>query len=645
MIKSLFFVPALLLLSVCKLWSQTYPNALQVKVMPYLQANVVRFQFGGVSGTGDSVYVYRRVFESGNPFTLLIGLNQPIFYNDFSVQPGIQYEYRFVRRPSVDQVSMALAGMDLPPVEHRGTLLLVCHPLVQDSLPSQLDTLVSDLTGDGWKVHLHVIPDTATVAGVKSWIVSQTANDSLVTSVFVLGSVPVPYSGSIFPDGHGYHSGAWPADGYFAEVNGQWSDYLNYGNASIFSQNWNFPFDGKPDQSYFPSDVDLQIGRVDFQSYASASSSEVLLLKRYLRKLHAYKFKIMNVREAGLVDNNFSMPENFAASGYRNMYSLLGFQNVVDGDYVLDQADSSFHWVYGCGGGTANAALGVVNTAQFDTGTFKGVFGMLFGSIFGDWNLSGNLMVSSLASQGNLLSCCWAGRPQWFFHPMAVGNTLGYCARLSMNHDDEYLSSIGRRMVHIGLLGDPTLREHVLFPAASPFAQSQSWGIELSWLPATESVDGYYVYRKNTDGRFLMISGLVSGLAFCDSFPISGQNEYMIRSAKLISCTGGTYMNQGQGVFVSLNNTGQPLVVSEKVSELFIYPNPCSGSFFVRCDFPQNIDCIEVFDADARKQNAHITRFTGSISVRLKEPVSGVYTVRVLFVDGSAAYHRLILAN
>ena len=54
------------------------------------------------------------------------------------------------------------------------------------------------------------------------------ADSTHVRSLFILGHVPVPYSGDIAPDGHtpgnGNHQGAWPADIYYGNFYTNWTD-------------------------------------------------------------------------------------------------------------------------------------------------------------------------------------------------------------------------------------------------------------------------------------------------------------------------------------------------------------------------------------------------------------------------------------
>src|SRR6185436_10386329 len=80
------------------------------------------------------------------------------------------------------------------------------------------------------------------------------------------------YSGQINPDFHADHLGAWPADAYYGDMDGNWTD-----NSVNYTQTLNTdpvdaarltnrPGDGKFDQNQFPSAIELEVGRVDLSN-------------------------------------------------------------------------------------------------------------------------------------------------------------------------------------------------------------------------------------------------------------------------------------------------------------------------------------------------------------------------------------------
>ena len=94
-----------------------------------------------------------------------------------------------------------------------------------DSLATEIAKLRKDFICDGWLVLQHNVSRTDSVTHIKSLILADYHADSINTkAVFLLGHVPVPYSGDINPDGHPDHLGAWPADVYYADMIGNWTD-------------------------------------------------------------------------------------------------------------------------------------------------------------------------------------------------------------------------------------------------------------------------------------------------------------------------------------------------------------------------------------------------------------------------------------
>lgn len=618
-----------------------------VKVSRNAAGTGIKFQFDNLS-SGDTIYFSRRLYGSGQVFqsyTQLVGSNS---YIDYGVNPGNLYEYKIVQQPGTPSESFVLSGLDYPLVENRGTLLLIVKKEINDSLVQELNQLNNDLTGDGWLVNKKIAHDSESVQDIKQWIVNQYNLDPEVRSVFLLGHVPVPYSGHIYPDGHTNHMGAWPADGFYGDVDGVWTDNNNFGTPSAFPQNWNITNDGKFDQSFYPSDIELEVGRVDLFTNAGITYSEIDLTRRYLEKLHNYKFKISAVVERGLVDNNFSQPENFAASGYRNFYSLMGYESVTNNDFVTQLSDSSYQWAYGCGAGTITSCAGVVNFSDFFAGTFKGVFTMLFGSLFGDWNLPNNILVGAISSQGSILSSCWAGRPHWFFHPMGMGQTLGHCAKLSMNDSADYTTSYGKRMVHIGLMGDPTLRQHVLEPVSNVSVQPYPGFVSLSWQAPADSVDGYCVYKKDlVSGKFLRISpNLVVNTYFYDMNPSTGLNYYMVRSVKLTGNSGGSYWNQGQGIFKTSLYPGSPNGMNEEeFSDLRIYPNPARDQIFISANELNDRVRVSFFDVTGKEEITPVKFVSGKMMLSTAHLDAGVYFVRITGSTGLQVLRKVVLTR
>ncbi|MEO7081514.1 MAG: hypothetical protein ABIY71_08300, partial [Flavobacteriales bacterium] len=300
---------------------------------------------------------------------------------DNSVSVGVSYEYKIVRSTSNlgYGYSYINAGIDLPMVESRGKVILLVDDFFSGPLSSQLNQVQQDLEGDGWSVLRHDVSRYASVPSIKNIIVQDYNVDPVNTRmVFLLGHIPVPYSGNLAPDGHWEHQGAWSADAFYGDVNGTWTDTQVYSTGASDPRNRNVPGDGKYDQSNIPSSVELAVGRVDFSDLPVFSQSETTLMGNYLTKLHNWKVRAFTAVARGLVDDNFTgMSDAYASNGYRGFSPLVGQGNVVAQDYFSTLSNQSYLWSYGCGGGYWASANGIGTSSDFATKSVKSVFSIL----------------------------------------------------------------------------------------------------------------------------------------------------------------------------------------------------------------------------------------------------------------------------
>ena len=92
-------------------------------------------------------------------------------YADPTATPGIEYEYWVQRQFSI-YPSVALgylnAGVNVPLIEARGTLLLVLDDTMTAGLAPELAQLKDDLAGDGWKVQTIPVSRTETPPNVRA---------------------------------------------------------------------------------------------------------------------------------------------------------------------------------------------------------------------------------------------------------------------------------------------------------------------------------------------------------------------------------------------------------------------------------------------------------------------------------------------
>ncbi|MFA6571179.1 MAG: T9SS type A sorting domain-containing protein [Bacteroidota bacterium] len=489
------------------------------------------------------------------------------------------------------------AGIEIQPADTQGKVLLMVDSLTSSALGMELAILQDDLTGEGWGVVKKVVPRAETfnptaVKVVKDSIMAEYNRDHSVSAVYLFGRVPVPYSGIITPDGHvegtgSIHTGAWPADCYYGDVNETWTDVtVNY-TKSTDDRNRNIPGDGKFDQSRF-NNIELMVGRVDLYNMDYFKpDNDIDLLRKYLDKNHKYRSGAMQYEKRMLIDDNFGtigfgFSEMFASSGWRNGYLFFGPDSVRTGDIFGVLKNNSYMWAYGCGGGSHTSCSGVGNSKQFDTIQVNSIFSLFFGSWFGDWDAKNAFLRAPLCSEPSVLTNAWAGRPTWFFHHMEIGEPIGYSARLSMNNNLIYNCvykysyqgqdggyPIGQpfnydyyKNIHIALMGDPTLRMYMnTIPQPKNLKALQPAGerVHLSWdVPDTKKQYFYYIYRsRSEEGPYIRVNkDTLTDTQLIDTMLLSGPVYYMVRASLLETTHGGTYYKQSRGSLQYIVATG-----------------------------------------------------------------------------------------
>jgi hypothetical protein len=334
--------------------------------------------------------------------------------------------------------------------------------------------------------------------------------------------------------------------------------------------NWNTPGDGKFDQSTIPSDLELEVGRVDLSnmtcfSNKTPSRSELDLLRQYLNKDHNFRSGLLNIDRKAVVCDNWGIPygEAFATTGWRVGAAFFGAQNtssLAANTYVSTLSSGSsalFSWAGG--GGSWYTCAGVGGSDDFALNDVKAVFTLFLGSYFGDWDNESNFLRAPLGGTTATLTSGWSGRPEWWLHHMALGETIGYGARLTQNNSSTYSPQYSStRGVHITLLGDPTLRLHPVIPPSNLVGVTAGSAVTLTWSPSSDSaIQGYYVYRATSaNGPFARVTGsLLSGPTYVDPSAPAGA-VYMVRAVKLETSGSGTYYNGSEGVFYTSGSTG-----------------------------------------------------------------------------------------
>jgi len=558
--------------------------AVQVTATVQQSPAQIQLQWKRITFTNPSYSIFRKAQNAtswGNSIATLLSIDS--IYTDANVVADSSYEYQVVANGSITSYGYILAGINAKPIHSRGTLILLVDSLFIDSCKTELNTLMKDISGDGWQIIRHNIARTTGDTTVHMIIANDYQTYNNVTAALIIGHIAVPYSGNLVPDGHiPNHKGAWPADVYYANMDGPWTDSTVIDTNAGYAANKNIIGDGKWDQTILPSPAQLQVSRVDFYAMPFFTKTEVQLMKSYLNKDHQYKMDSLNIIHRALINDNFGAfnGEAFAANGWRNFPPLVGTGKVQALPFIATLNDSSYQWAYGCGGGTFTSASGVGSTTDFTTNNVNAIFTMTFGSYFGDWNTPNNFLRAPLCSNIPALTNCWAGRPNWFVHHMSLGENIGYSTLVTQNNTLYSPANYGVNFVHIALIGDLTLRTDYIKPPANLVITSVAGGSAvITWQPSPDAgVSGYYVYRADSlFGNYQLLNAVSASSTFTDSFGISGLKYYMVRPVKLTQTPSGTYYNLGIGITDTATvklfyHTSVPAVVAPMAVHL--YPNP-----------------------------------------------------------------------
>ena len=249
-----------------------------------------------------------------------------------------------------------------------------------------------------------------------------------------------------------------------------------------------------------------------------------------------------------------------------------------------------------------------------------------------------NSFLRAPLASGTVLTNCWAGRPHWQFHQMAMGYNIGYCGNKIQNNTNTYVTTnlspgYFGRWIHIALMGDPSLRMHYIAPPNTVIVTEDLNNVmHVNWSASAETVDGYHVFRKRTtDVDWTMVNPtLVTGLNFDDpTIVVGGNYEYMVRAARDQQTASGTYQN------MSLGNIG--IVTSHATSEniqhdmFSLFPNPSVDHVYINLREPMNADgLVQVYNSlGGLVINQTITEQSNQFMLNVGELASGVYYVMI----------------
>ena len=553
----------------------------------------------GDSKTNSTLYgISRRILGSAD-WTVVVTEVREQTWTDRSAVPGVYYEYRIGRNPTVPvaEVPTIAAARRGAVVDDRGTAILVVDETVAKPLERDLQALRRDLRADGWRVvttnvprHVDLsypvpndqdylnraIPQNAIqTQRIKAFIKAQyNAAPTRTHVAFLIGHVPIPYSGFANNlDGHPEHTGAYPADAWYGDMTGLWSDRLTKPAGNVINNN--IAGDGRLDQDSLPMEPDgspgrleVGVGRIDF-SYlpclsggSSLESTEIRLLRGYLDKASRWRRGALSAEDA--LRAWISSDARFA----QLVPSAQRIQSRLSGRFELDPtelsqdsflSDSPVLWgihgdfggfdAVGPGGGPHqhNAA------AAADSGRGgrpRAMFTLYFGSYFNEWfHWKDDLLRVLVASPDSVLVATWLNIWQGtVWRPDRFELGAPYVTALQ----DTFAANANTSCRSTALIGDPFLREHSIPPVPSVTATVRGGVTLLNWPAHRPATDGFRVYRSTDAGEWVAVGEVDSAITHWVDRSSPGTNTaYMVKALALRTTGAGSYTNSSLGTLVN----------------------------------------------------------------------------------------------
>lgn len=564
------------------------PSPPAVRARPYNGGGLqLSIQPGSGAGALEETVIWRRAPNSGAPWGLPLASLRPALteWTDTSVGPGQSYEYLVAVRPQGsgdDRYALLEAGLDVQPA--RGRVIVLVDASIAAALAPELRRLERDLVADGWSVVRHDVERSRSVEEVKALVRATWAADPQSTkSLLLFGHVPVPYSGRSAFDGHytvgayGQHTGAWTADNYYGELTSGfgvdgWTDEFVTDTGAAYAdytprpENFNIPGDGKLDQDYAPSELELAVGRVDLSNMPAFGQTEVALLRQYLQKDHEYRFaegRFFTPLRPRVVINNMLWPstlnavvEDFPPLSESQPFVGLDYAKIGPRIHQLTEQDDAI-WAYNFDTAYFRGQYHISNTLELAKNQRVRIpFFTSYGSFFGDWEISDNYLRAPLCTSGYGLASTYGVHLD--ARVFGLGGTIGEATRRP------------QKPVSFGLMGDPTLRLQVVPPPAGFSARATGGTADLRWGAARGAVLGYNIYRAADEpGPYTLINtaGPVPGsrLLVPDARP---GEWFMVRAVRRELTSSGSFVNLSEGLTRQVGPTPSalPRILAQPVS-------------------------------------------------------------------------------
>jgi hypothetical protein len=624
----------------------------------------------------EPIFVYRR--ELGTTTWTSVASALPAgtgHWIDNNVNLGDTWEYQvkkqntwYFNNQNYDAVGYTVGILAHDNTNYKGQMILLVSNDIPNNLSLKYNRLKKELTADGWFVNELIVPRATNwnsgneVVSIKNQILTiynTTAANDKPKALFILGHVPLPRSGSLdilSPDNHTENRGARGCDAYYADIDGVFTDIATYNPGGLSTPlAVNLPGDFKWDQDFFPSDIEMAFGRIDFADITDILTPEMTMIENYLDRLSKYKNVV----------NSFNMGEKLAFfSGYDNSNdgSFRSLMNISKPDSVYQNYAGANHnqWVQNNG----PFKIYMQNTtvpAILDWQNY-GMNATVYTSDQSHWGFGDVPQTSGEYSRIRALlgidsKCLIAFTTTMgmnIFHQACSGKPLGIAMKEIMNHNQtnqylekppqEYDTENWWNRTHFAFYGDPTLSLYQILPPSNFSINEANDQALLQWTASSDAnVIGYHIYESNTElGKFQRITAnplTTNSYVIPDYVP---KKWYMVKSVKMIESGCGKFLHSSIGLSIEDNLT-LGLSNQNDTTHVKIYPNPSNNKFNITSR--QIITSFVVYNAQGSKIELNRSLNQQDFIIDCSAWSNGIYFMKFKTIDGKNETVKLLKSN
>ena len=583
------------------------------------------------SNTSNNIFIYRRQLGEKNWVQVASNLSPSTQqWTDSDVSTGDVWEYQ-VRRKNTwsyygsdyDAIGYTIGSLGADRSDYQGQIILLVASDIVTGLSSKFLRLKKELTAEGWYVNVISVNranswdsgnDVTEIRSRIQDLYNNAPSDDKPKILFILGHVPMPRSGSggYSPDGHYWHQGARGCDAYYADIDGIYTDDDEYNPDGLLNNlQSNFQDDYRWDQDFFPSDIEMAFGRVDFADLTDLYSSEIQLIGNYLDKLSNYRNVISGYDMGDKTAFYLGSYHNSNDGSYRSLPNISKSENV----YQNKTGGTHPQWVKN--NGPFKVYMQNEYTPEISEWNTYGMDATVYSSDQSSWGFNdlpqeqGYLMSRIRALIGTDSKCLialWTTSAVNIFHQAGTGLPLGLAMKEIMNHNQtnqllekpqqDFDSKEFWNRTLFSFTGDPAIRLYQVSPPVNPSISVIGAETVLEWeSSADEEILGYNIYES--DSEFGKYSKINNSIITETSYTVSNYNSsnwYMIRAVKMQETGCGKFINPSIGVFVSkqVSTSGSLRYDENKRYIGNVYPNPANEKIIVYTETESDIKIIDL---------------------------------------------------